>query len=220
MDRGFENINFGSGPAHERAVIVHRSRMLLVGAGTTRQPLAGKIRKVPQVVLVAGEEGHVRNPVQRLIGNGSDITCVIGVRPLQAVNQAWTDSTGVDRETHHSLQGGTIPGPAEVAHRPDSGPQSSNPVQTRQCHRDFNISSREAELVPTANHPAFVIQIMSFLLRQCDPQGPVLGSYSERVIPLEVTRLPVVQVDGFPVWIVSGVESPSVIVKFIREDQL
>jgi len=82
MDGGFENINFGSGPAHERAVIVHRSRMFLVGAGTARQPLTGKIRKVPLVVLVAGEEGHVRNAVQCLIGNGPDITCVIGVRPL------------------------------------------------------------------------------------------------------------------------------------------
>ena len=123
-------------------------------------------------------------------------------------------------ETHHSLQGGTIPGPAEVAHRPDSGPQSSNPIQTRQCYRDFNISSGETELVPTANHPAFVIQIMSFLLRQCDLQGPILGGYSKGVIPLEVSRLPVVQIDGFPVRIVSGVESPSVIVEFIGKDQL
>jgi len=130
------------------------------------------------------------------------------------------DSTLVDRETHHSLQGGTIPGPAEVAHRPDSGPQSSNPVQTRKCHRDFNISSRETEPVPTANHPAFVILIMNFVLRQCNPQGPVLDSYSEGVIPFEVTRLPVVQVDGFPVWIILGVESSSAIVEFIGEDQL
>ena len=170
--------------------------------------------------MVAREEGHIRNAIECLVGNGPDITRVISVRPLQAVNQAWTDSTGVDRETHHSLQGGTIPGPAEVAHRPDSGPQPSNPVQTRQRHRDFNISSGETELVPTANHPAFVIQIMSFLLRQRDLQGPVLGGYSEGVIPLEVARLPVVQVDGFPVWIIPGVESPSVIVEFIGEDQL
>ena len=61
---------------------------------------------------------------------------------------------------------------------------------------------------------------MSFLLRQCDLQGPVLGSYSEGIVPLEVARLPVVQVDGFPVWIVPVVESPSVIVEFAGEDQL
>ena len=72
MDGGFENIDFGSGPAHERAIIVHRSRMLLAGAGTTRQPLTGKIRKSPKLYRSPGKR---RNAVQRLIGNGSEITC-------------------------------------------------------------------------------------------------------------------------------------------------
>ena len=122
--------------------------------------------------------------------------------------------------THHSLQACTIPSPSEVSHSPDSGPQSSNPIQTRQCHPDFKISTRETKLIPTGHHAALVVQIVSFLLRQCDLQGPVLGGNGGGVIPLEVARLPVVQVDSFPVWIVARVESPTVDVEFVREDQL
>ena len=58
---------------------------------------------------------------------------------------------------------------------------------------------------------------MSFLLRQCDLQGLVLGGDSGRVIPLEGARFPVTKVDGFLVWIVAGVESPTVDVEFVRE---
>ena len=89
--RGFEDIDFRSRPTHERPVIVRRSRMFLARAGATRQPLTRKVRKVPQVEFVAGELRDVRHTVQGLVGNSSDIACVIGVRPLQkAVNQAWT----------------------------------------------------------------------------------------------------------------------------------
>ena len=61
---------------------------------------------------------------------------------------------------------------------------------------------------------------MSFLLRQCDLQDTVLGGDGGGVIPLEVARLPVMKVDGFPVWIVARVESSTVVVEFVREDQL
>ena len=36
VDRGFENVDFWNGPAHERAVIVRRSRVFLAGAGATQ----------------------------------------------------------------------------------------------------------------------------------------------------------------------------------------
>ena len=61
---------------------------------------------------------------------------------------------------------------------------------------------------------------MGFLLGESDPEGAVLGGDSSRVIPLEVTCLPVVEVGGFPVWIVAGVEGSTVVVEFVREDQL
>ena len=73
-------------------------------------------------------------------------------------------STLVDQETHHSLQTCTIPSSSEVAHRPDSRPQSSNLIHTRQCHCGFDISSREAEPIPAADHAALVVQIVSLLL--------------------------------------------------------
>ena len=58
---------------------------------------------------------------------------------------------------------------------------------------------------------------MSFLLRRCDLQGPIFGGDSGG---LEVTRLPAMKVDDFPVCIVAGVESPTIVVEFAREDQL
>ena len=61
---------------------------------------------------------------------------------------------------------------------------------------------------------------MSLLPAQSDLDGPVLGGDSRRVIPLEVADLPVVEVDGFPIWIVAEVEGSTVVVEFIREDQL
>ena len=82
LDGGFENIDFGSRPTHERAVIVLWSRMFFAGAGTTRQPLTRKIRKGVLVEFVPRVEGNVRHAVQGLVGNCPDIACVIGVRPL------------------------------------------------------------------------------------------------------------------------------------------
>ena len=61
-----------------------------------------------------------------------------------------------------------------------------------------NQPSREAKQIPAADHAALVVQIVRFLL-QCDLQGPVPGGDGGVVVPLEVARLPVVKVDGFPV---------------------
>ena len=62
---------------------------------------------------------------------------------------------------------------------------------------------------------------MSLLPAQSDLEGPVLGGDSRGVIPLEVARLPVVvEVDGFPIWIVAEVEGSTVVAEFVREDQL
>ena len=70
----------------------------------------------------------------------------------------------MDRETHHPLQTGTIPGPSEVAHPIYYRLQSNNPIETRQGHCDLDVSSRETGLIPTAHHAALVVQIMHFLL--------------------------------------------------------
>ena len=61
---------------------------------------------------------------------------------------------------------------------------------------------------------------MSLLSAQSDLEGPVLGGDGRGVIPLEVSRLPVVEVDGFPIWIVARVKGSTVVVEFVREDQL
>ena len=115
----------------------------------------------------------------------------------------------MDRNTHHSLQPGTIPGSSEVAHRPDSGSQTSNTAQTRQGHSGLNISSHETEQVPVAHHPAFVVQLVDLLPRECDLESSVLGC---GIVPLDIARLPVVEVGSFPEGIVAGIETPSVVV--------
>ena len=61
---------------------------------------------------------------------------------------------------------------------------------------------------------------MGVLLGECDLEGPVLSGDGGGVVPLEVARLPVVEVGSLPEGIVTGIETPSVVVKFVREDQL
>ena len=92
------------------------------------------------------------------------------------------------------------------------------PLRPGKRHRDLNISSRETNLIQTAYRAAFVIQVVSFLLRQCDSQGPVLSGDSGEVVPFEVPRLPEAEVDGFTEWIVAGVGSSFAIVESVRED--
>lgn len=58
---------------------------------------------------------------------------------------------------------------------------------------------------------------MNRLLRHGDHQIPALGRNRTRIIPLEIIRRPVMQVDTFPVRIITGEESPSVDVEFITE---
>lgn len=82
VDRGFEDIDFRSGPAHVRAVTVLRSRVFLTGTGATREPLARKVGKVTQVVLIAWVLGNIRYALPSLVGDGTDIARVVGVRPL------------------------------------------------------------------------------------------------------------------------------------------
>ena len=78
----FENIDFWGRPAHERSVVMHGSRVFLTGTGATRQPLTREIRKVTQVIFITWIGGDVRYAVQGLVGDSSDIACVIGVWPL------------------------------------------------------------------------------------------------------------------------------------------
>jgi len=54
---------------------------------------------------------------------------------------------------------------------------------------------------------------------ECDLGGPVLGGDGRWVIPLEVTRLSVVEVGSFPEF-AAGVKSSFVVFEFIGEDQL
>ena len=58
------------------------------------------------------------------------------------------------------------------------------------------------------------------LLRQRDLQRSVLGGDRGGVIPLQVSRLPVVKVDGFPIRIIAGVERSSGVFELVRRDQL
>ena len=113
-----------------------------------------------------------------------------------------------------SLQPCTIPGLSEISHRPDGW--SGNVAETRRSHRDPNS---EENLIPTAHHTAFVIQIVNFL-RECDLQDPVVPGDGCGVTPLGVARLAVVQVDGFSEWIVAEVKRSTAVVEFGGEDQL
>ena len=61
---------------------------------------------------------------------------------------------------------------------------------------------------------------MGLFPRQGYLQCPAFGGESGRIIPLHVIRSPIVQVGGFPVWVVTGVECPTVGVELVRKDEL
>ena len=61
---------------------------------------------------------------------------------------------------------------------------------------------------------------MGVLFGQGDLEGAVLGGDGGGVVPLEITGLPVVEVGSFPVWIVTGVETSTVLVEFVRKNEL
>lgn len=60
---------------------------------------------------------------------------------------------------------------------------------------------------------------MRALLRKCELQRTVRCGDRGRVVPLEIVGLPVVQVDGGPVWVVAWVERPAVGVELVGEDE-
>ena len=126
----------------------------------------------------------------------------------------------MSRGTDHSIQASTVSSPSKVAHPPNGRPQASDVVYAGQGDRHFNIASGETELIPTGHHTALVVELMGLLLGEGDLEGTALCGDGGRVIPLEIAGLPVVKVDSFPVWIVTGVERSTLIVEFVREDQL
>ena len=120
------------------------------------------------------------------------------------------NSAPVDRNTHHS--------------RPSRGCTSPRRQATnQQRHSDQARSPRpqcKTELVPIVRHAAFVVQLVGVLPGECDLEDTVLGGDGGGVVPLEVARLPMVEVASFPEGIVAGVEGSPVVVEFVREDQL
>lgn len=61
---------------------------------------------------------------------------------------------------------------------------------------------------------------MRLHLLERDDEAPRGGRDRGGVVPLEVVRRPVVQVDGFPVGVVPWVERPTVDVELVGEDEL
>jgi len=98
-----------------------------------------------------------------------------------------------------------------------AGRGPATPLRPGKVTRDSNI---EENLISTTYHAAFVIQIVNLLLRECNLHGPVLRGDGCWITLLRAAHLRAVQVDGFPEWIVVGVQRSTVVVEFVGEDQL
>lgn len=59
---------------------------------------------------------------------------------------------------------------------------------------------------------------MAWFLFHGNHEFSALSGDLGRVVPFDITGRPVMQVHGFPIWIVPGVECPAVVVEFITED--
>ena len=105
----------------------------------------------------------------------------------------------------------------KVAHGPHTGPESLDSGGPRQADADLDVARRETDLVPPLQHPTDVIQVVSRFAFHGDHELSVLGGDLARVIPFDIVSWPIMQVHGFPVWIVSGVEGSSITFEFITE---
>ena len=65
-----------------------------------------------------------------------------------------------------------------------------------------------------------VVQIVRLFLGERDDQITALGGDSGWIVPFEIVRFPVVQVDSFPVRVVSRVERPALDVELVGENEL
>lgn len=178
-----------------------RPRVILALARTPRQSLARQVRQYAALTRISIDRRSRRVPIDRLVSNCADVASIVGVRP-------------------HAVSRSAIPSPSEVAHHPYRGPEASNVAHARELNARFDISSCEAKFVPTRDHASLVVQVVCLLLLEGDDKTTPLRGDCLRVIPLQVVRRPVVQVDRFPERVVSRVECPVVRVELVGEDKL
>ena len=75
-------------------------------------------------------------------------------------------------------------------------------VRARETEADFNVPRSKAELIPARHHSSRIVHPVPRLVAQLYIERPVGRSDRTRIVPLQVSGLPVVQVYGFPVRIV------------------
>lgn len=143
----------------------------------------------------------------------------------------------MEQGVYHALETSTETSTAEIAHSPyagglsvskscgckkryERGPQSSNVGNTGEGDSSYDQAAGEAEFVPGRHEPAHIVKTVIWGCRQCDFERTVFGGQRRGVIPLQIVGLPVMEVDGFPVWVVSGIKGAAVCVELVTEDQL
>ena len=119
--------------------------MFLAGAVQRDTYRPGRYEKSRKLYL-SGAEGHARHAIPGLIGNGPDITCVIGVRPL---------CIGSESDLHEIplwlIGRRTIPALPRLSIAQKAG---RSPTTTGQSYRDSNVPSvKQIQLQPLIMSP-------------------------------------------------------------------
>lgn len=108
----------------------------------------------------------------------------------------------------------------KVTHAPNTGPESLDAGRSGQADANLDITRRETKLVPPLQHPADEIQVMARFAFHGDHELSVLGGDLARVVPFNIAGRPVMQVHGFPVRIIPGIECSSLAFEFITENDV
>lgn len=182
-----------------------------------------------------GKREHRHSVGRRSLWRQSEVHSWFGLVPCQhhmsrmcratsgSKNQTQIVSTNLTRcgnedqpkYTHHAFQTCTETGTAKVTHRPHGRPETYNIVHARQDNRNLDYAASKTELVPSRHHSTREVQIVVFLLRHCDLERTVASRDCAGIKPLHVVRLPVVQVDRLPVWVITWIKGPPVAVELI-----
>src|ERR1700722_11386786 len=88
-------------------------------------------------------------------------------------------------------------------------------IRTRQRQADFDITAREAKLVPALQHAAPVRQAVGLDVLHQYLKFAAFGRYLAGVVPFLICGGLIPQVDSLPEGVVAGIERPSVDVELV-----
>lgn len=137
----------------------------------------------------------------RLVRQRSNVTRVVRIRP-------------------HAIGGTAVTWSSKIAKRPCGRPITLRSSSPWERHANFDVAAREAKLVPALQHAGPETKVVIRLLGNRDDELAVFRRNRVRIVPFEIGREPIVQIDSFPKRIIARPEGAAVGIELVRKHQV